>query len=168
MLVTSSTGVITSQLFFQNTVILRKPGVAIIADINKIITRFIKKIFKDSRKVKRIRNYVLKCNLYLYFLIYQNLLISGEKILMSAEVRGCVTWFIYFLLSLITLSPNAALSSLRPCKSKPWCPRYSSTRKIDFRKRLFLSTVLEALLVIRWSIQIDGLFCVLRNASNLL
>ena len=30
------------------------PGVAIFADIIKIITRFIKKIFKDSRKVKRI------------------------------------------------------------------------------------------------------------------
>ena len=27
----------------------------------------------------------------------QNLLISGEKMLMSAEVRGCVTRFIYFL-----------------------------------------------------------------------
>ena len=45
---------------FQNTVILRRSGVAIFADINKIITRFIKKSFKDSRKVKRIRNYVPK------------------------------------------------------------------------------------------------------------
>ena len=54
---------------FKNTVILRRPGVAIFADIIKIITRFIKKIFKDSRKVKRIRNYVSKCNLYMYFLI---------------------------------------------------------------------------------------------------
>ena len=59
----------TSQLLFQITVILRKPGVAVFADIIKIITMFIKKIFKDSRKVKRIRNYVLKYNLYLYFLI---------------------------------------------------------------------------------------------------
>ena len=33
------------------------------------ITWFIKEISKDSRKVKRIRNYVSKCNLYLYFLI---------------------------------------------------------------------------------------------------
>ena len=38
-----------------------------------------------------------KCNLYLCFLIYQNLLISGEKMLMSAELKGCVTWFIYTL-----------------------------------------------------------------------
>ena len=29
------------------------PGVAIFADITKIITRFIKKIFKDSKKVKK-------------------------------------------------------------------------------------------------------------------
>ena len=60
------------------------------ADIIKIITRFIKKIFKETRKVKRIRNYVTECNLYLYFLMYQNLLISSEKMLMSAELRGCV------------------------------------------------------------------------------
>ena len=41
----------------------------IFADIIKTVTRFIKKMFKDSRKIKRIRNYVSKCNLYLYFLI---------------------------------------------------------------------------------------------------
>ena len=39
------------------------------ADIIKIVTRFFKEIFKDSRKAKRIRNYVLNRNLYLYFLI---------------------------------------------------------------------------------------------------
>ena len=59
----------TSKTLFQNTVILRRPGVAIFADIIKIITRFIKKIFKDSRKAKKVRNYVLKINLYQYFLI---------------------------------------------------------------------------------------------------
>ena len=58
---------------------------------------FIITIYKDSRKVKISRNYVSKCNLYLYFLIKQNLLISGEKMLMSAELKVCVTWFIYFL-----------------------------------------------------------------------
>ena len=31
------------------------------------------------------------------FLDKQNLLISGDKMLMSAELRVCVTWFIYFL-----------------------------------------------------------------------
>ena len=44
-------------------------GVANTAGIIKIVTMFIKKIFKDSKKVKRIRNYALKFNLYLYFLI---------------------------------------------------------------------------------------------------
>ena len=67
LLVTSSTEIVTSSLFQNN--ILRRPGVAIFADIIKVITMFIKKIFQDSRKVKRIRNYVPKCNLYLYFLI---------------------------------------------------------------------------------------------------
>ena len=32
-------------------------------------TAFIKTIFKYSKKVKRIRNYVLKCNLYLHFMM---------------------------------------------------------------------------------------------------
>ena len=55
------------------------------------------KIYEDSIKVKMNRNYVSKCNLYLYFLVSQNLLISGEKMLMSAEVKRYVTWFTYFL-----------------------------------------------------------------------
>ena len=55
--------------FVKKIFILRRPGVAIFADIVKIMTMFIKNIFKDSRKVKRIRNNALKCNLYLYFLV---------------------------------------------------------------------------------------------------
>ena len=43
--------------------------VAIFPDIIKIVTIFIKTIFKDSEKVNRITNYVSKCHLYLYFLI---------------------------------------------------------------------------------------------------
>ena len=46
----------TSQPLFQNTFILRRPGVAIFADIIKIVTMFIKNFFQDSKKVKRIRN----------------------------------------------------------------------------------------------------------------
>ena len=61
------------------------------ADIIKIVTMFIKTITKDSRKVKRIRNYQSNSNLYVYFLMEQNLLISGEKMLMSAELKGCPT-----------------------------------------------------------------------------
>ena len=49
--------------------ILRRAGVAIFADIIKVLTMFIIAIYKDSRKVKINRNYVSKYNLYLYFLI---------------------------------------------------------------------------------------------------
>ena len=48
--------------------ILRQPRPPIFADIVKIVTMFIKIIFKDSKKVKRIRNYVPKFYLYLVFL----------------------------------------------------------------------------------------------------
>ena len=59
----------TSQPLFQNTLTLRRPGVVIFADIIKILTMFIKTITKDSRKVKRIRNYLSSSNLYVYFLM---------------------------------------------------------------------------------------------------
>ena len=39
---------------FQNTFILRRFGVANFADIIKIVTMFVKTIFKDPRKVKKI------------------------------------------------------------------------------------------------------------------
>ena len=55
--------------FISKTLILRRPRVAILADIIKIVTMFIKRIIKDPIKVKRIRNYVSKSNLYLYFLM---------------------------------------------------------------------------------------------------
>ena len=67
-------------LCFRNTFILRTIRVAFFGDI----------INKDSKKVKKIKIYVSKWNLYLYFLIHQNLLISGEKMLMSAELKGRV------------------------------------------------------------------------------
>ena len=53
---------------FQNTLILRKPGVVVFAGIIKFVTMFIKRITKNSRKVKRIRNYLSNSNLYVYFL----------------------------------------------------------------------------------------------------
>ena len=37
--------------FFQNTVTLRRPGVAIFADNIKIVTMFVKTITQDSGKV---------------------------------------------------------------------------------------------------------------------
>ena len=42
---------------FKTSYILRRPSIAIFSDI-KIVTIFTKTIFKGSRKVKRIRNYV--------------------------------------------------------------------------------------------------------------
>ena len=54
---------------YDNTFILRRPRLANFAGIIKIATIFTKTTFKHSKKVKRIGNYALKCNLYLYFLI---------------------------------------------------------------------------------------------------
>ena len=53
----------------QATFILRKLRLANFPDIIKIATIFFRTTFKDSNKVKRNRNYALKCNLFLYFLI---------------------------------------------------------------------------------------------------
>ena len=55
--------------FISKYLYFKKTGVAIFADIIKTLTIFFITIFKDSRKVKMNRNYVSKCNLYLYFLI---------------------------------------------------------------------------------------------------
>ena len=49
---------------------------------------FIKAIIQDSGNVKIIRNYVSKSNLYLYFLMLQNLLISGEKNAEISRIQG--------------------------------------------------------------------------------
>ena len=74
-----------------------------------------------------MRNDVLKCNLYLYFLKLQNLLISCENMLMSAELKKCVTWFIYFL-DLLYVRCN--------------CPKFHHCRiyVTDFREGAFLAT----------------------------
>ena len=61
-LVTSWTETLMSQALFQNTFILRRLRGTNFADIIKIETMFIKTTFKESIKVKRIRNYVLKSN----------------------------------------------------------------------------------------------------------
>ena len=83
--------------YISKNLILRRPGIAIFADIIKIVTMFLKTIFKDSIQIKKIRNYVSKCNLYLYFLIQQNMLISSKK---NADVsrtqRVCHVIHIFF------------------------------------------------------------------------
>ena len=77
--------------------ILRKPRPPIFADIVKIVTMFIKIIFKDSKKSKELEIMYQNSICIWYFLIKKNLLISNEKMLILAELKGCVTWFIYFL-----------------------------------------------------------------------
>ena len=59
----------TSETLFQESFILRRPKVANFAEIIKIATILIKTIFKDLIKIKKIRNYESKFNLYLGFLI---------------------------------------------------------------------------------------------------
>ena len=87
MLVTSWEEIITSWFLFQNIFILRRPKVTNFADIIKIKIIFIKKTFEGSKIVKRMRNRHLKCNLHLYYLIYQ----SGpnEPILCTTNARFC-------------------------------------------------------------------------------
>ena len=53
-----------SKPLFLNIFISRRPGIANFADIIKILTMFIKKVFKDSKKVKRFRSYEPKCSLF--------------------------------------------------------------------------------------------------------
>ena len=59
--------------------ILRKLEVAIFADIIKIVIISIKTIFKYSKKFKQLEIVYQNVYLYLYLLMQQNLLISGEK-----------------------------------------------------------------------------------------
>ena len=56
-------------IIFLKNLYFKKAWGSHFAGFIKIVTMFIKTILKDSRKVRRIRNYVSKWNLYLYFLI---------------------------------------------------------------------------------------------------
>ena len=58
----------TPIIFISKNFILRKIRVANIADITKIVTMFIKTTFKDSNKVRRIRNNILNAILICIFL----------------------------------------------------------------------------------------------------
>ena len=56
-------------LYFKKNFILRMPRVANFAGIIAITIQVIKTTLKDSKNVKGIRSYELKCNLCLCFLI---------------------------------------------------------------------------------------------------
>ena len=59
--------------FFQNTVILKRPGVANFADIIKVAIILVKITLKNSIKVKRVTDYTLKYNFYLYYPVWKKL-----------------------------------------------------------------------------------------------
>ena len=94
--VTSWTEIKMSQPLFQNTFILRRPRVVNVPDIIQIVTMITKATSEDS-KFKTIKELCIKVQSILVFLDITKLLISHEKTLMSAEPKGCVKWFIYFL-----------------------------------------------------------------------
>ena len=128
MLVTSWTKTMTSEPSLQNVFIW--PRVGNFTNIIKIVPLFIKPTIRDSKKVKKIKNYVLKCNLYLYFLIKQKFLISCEKKLMSPVLKECVTWFTCFV-DLLQLKYNCAkFHHCRICATDVregglFCPHFS-------------------------------------------
>ena len=66
---------------FQNTFILRKARVANFADIIKFETMFIKATFKYLKKKVMYQNAIC---------FQETLMISGEKMLMAAELKECV------------------------------------------------------------------------------
>ena len=63
--------------FISNIAILRRPWVAIFADIIKILTRFIKKMLKDSRKAKKKKKLFTKMQSISVFLDITKLMISN-------------------------------------------------------------------------------------------
>ena len=69
LLVTSWSEIMTSLLLFQNRFTLRRPSVAIFADIAKILTIFTKAIFRDSKNLKNLE------------ITYQN------------EIYICISWY---------------------------------------------------------------------------
>ena len=65
---------------------LRRSRASDFADIIKIVATFVKKTLKDSKKVKRIKNYVIFISTSWY-----------NKNCWFPVKTCCVTWFIYFL-----------------------------------------------------------------------
>ena len=65
----------TSKPSLQNEVTLRRFRVAIFADFVKILFTLIKTNFQNPIKIKRIKNYALKSNFYLYLTIQGKILV---------------------------------------------------------------------------------------------
>ena len=75
-------------VLFQNTLILRRPGVAILADIIKITTMFIKAIFK--RILKNLKR-ITKMQSLFVFLDIAKLADFWRKSADVSRKQGCVT-----------------------------------------------------------------------------
>ena len=94
---TSLTGIMTSWSLFQNTVILKRPVVAIFADIIKVLTRFTKKSPKTQEKFKELE-IMYQNAIYICISWYKKICwFPVKKMLMSAQLRVRVTWMIHFL-----------------------------------------------------------------------
>ena len=64
---------------FLKTIILRRPRVANFADIIKVATMFIKTVLEDSKKMKRIKIYVIKIAIYPTGIVLFNVNKSNTK-----------------------------------------------------------------------------------------
>ena len=80
-------------------------------DIIKIATMYKKTTFKGSKKGKIIRNYILKYNLYLYFLIF----FRRKKADVSRKQGVCHVIYIFFVF-LDLLKVNYNLVKFQHCR----------------------------------------------------
>ena len=93
--------------FFQRIFILRRPGVAIFAEIIKILTTLLNQSLKTQEKLEELEIMYLN-GLCIYISWYSKICwFMVKKMLLSAELKECITWFIYFL-GLFPLRYNCA------------------------------------------------------------
>ena len=75
---------------FQNTFILRRPGVANFTDIIKITNTYIKTTFKDSKEAKKNQKFCIRMHSLFVVLDITKIADFRLKMLISAERQGCV------------------------------------------------------------------------------
>ena len=84
---------------FQDTLILRRPIVAIFSDTIKIATLqpyLLKKTLKAQKKLKELQT-IYQYAIYICICWYSRFADFLWKMLILAELKGCVTWFMQFL-----------------------------------------------------------------------
>ena len=87
------TEMMTPWTLFQNNFVLRSARVANFAEIIEIATIFIKTTFKDSKKLKEL---CVKMQSISVFPQIRKIADFLWKMLMSAERKTYITWFVYF------------------------------------------------------------------------